>query len=154
MSKDLATWLRERLDEDEQGAKAAANRMPPTWNPPGQARLDADRGDYVLSAGRGYEEEVFGQVWDVRDGPVVAHITQWDPARVLTEVQAKRRIIDVHESGPSSENEWPAACHHGRLQELGVMRWPCPTLRLLALPYASHPDYRAEWAPDTEVNRG
>jgi hypothetical protein len=25
--------------------------------------------------------------------------------------------------------------------------WPCQTLRLLALPYADHPDYRPEWKP-------
>lgn len=24
---------------------------------------------------------------------------------------------------------------------------PCPTLRMLALPYADHPDYRQEWRP-------
>lgn len=25
--------------------------------------------------------------------------------------------------------------------------WPCLTVRLLALPYAAHPDYRSEWRP-------
>lgn len=25
---------------------------------------------------------------------------------------------------------------------------PCPTVRLLAVPYADHPDYRDDWRPD------
>jgi hypothetical protein len=27
----------------------------------------------------------------------------------------------------------------------GGQDWPCPTLRLLALPYADHPGYEPEW---------
>lgn len=27
------------------------------------------------------------------------------------------------------------------------LSWPCPTLRLLALPYEGRPGYRAEWRP-------
>ena len=56
-----------------------------------------------------------------------AHMARRDPARALVEVEAKRRITERHAScgGPS----------------------PCEDLRLLALPYAGHADYRDEWRP-------
>jgi hypothetical protein len=56
--------------------------------------------------------------------------------RVAAEIDAKRRIIDLH----SGDNDEP--CQTGN--------WvyePCPTLRLLTLPYADHPDYQPEWRP-------
>jgi len=59
-----------------------------------------------------------------------------DPARVLAECEAKRQIVALHKSEPGQH---PDFCGHD-LREL-----PCPTLRLLALPYADHPDYLPEW---------
>jgi len=46
--------------------------------------------------------------------------------RGLRDIAAKRRILDEH-----------AIAHPGSA-----------TLKLLALPYASHPDYREEWRPE------
>jgi hypothetical protein len=63
----------------------------------------------------------------------LAHIARHDPARVLAEVVAKRRILDLF-TPPVSE-------------------WGSETLRLyglaqlLALPYADRPGYREEWRP-------
>jgi hypothetical protein len=55
-----------------------------------------------------------------------------DPARVLADVEAKRRIVErcsaVDYAMPSTH------LAHGILAEL-------------ALPYASHPDYREAWRP-------
>lgn len=92
------------------------------------------------------------------------HIARWDPARVLAECEAKRQIVAEHpevtvwSTGESysgdriDEPEW--FC--GRCVDTSArqpwtdvdrVEYPCPTLRLLALPYADHPDYRQEWAP-------
>jgi hypothetical protein len=68
-----------------------------------------------------------------------------DPARVLAEVEAKRRIIAEHADGEDHECE----------PRFGEIDWttgrqhllPCPTLRLLALPYADHEDYDEAWRP-------
>lgn len=70
----------------------------------------------------------------------------FDPARVLAECDAKRRIV-----GLFTEGYW---CDPGDARELtyddghpnsayvaGHM------IRALALPYADHPDYREEWKP-------
>jgi hypothetical protein len=61
-----------------------------------------------------------------------------DPARVLAECEAKRRVVKLHSA---ESGQHPDFCGHD-LREL-----PCPTLRLLALVYADHPDYLPEWKP-------
>lgn len=132
MSKDLATWLRNRLDEDEQVAREAMHRprsSPPAIGHWGYVHEDLVDGDGLVLAPK---------VWI----PAAKHTARWDPARVLAEVQAKRSMIDHLELAMprlTPLNEWGAA----EMDELaGNM------LQLLALPYASHPDYRAEWAPE------
>lgn len=66
-----------------------------------------------------------------------------DPARVVAEVDAKRRILAAH---PYQEYgaEWCGRC----TGQEGHESWPCTTLRLLALPYAGRPGYRHEWRPE------
>lgn len=91
----------------------------------------------------------------------------WDDGssqrRALAECEAKRRIIGLHHSQPNwteRQHNEPgpravfdvifdtlecAECSGSIISDL--VDWPCPTLRLLSLPYADHPDYRAEWRP-------
>jgi hypothetical protein len=49
------------------------------------------------------------------------------------ECEAKRRIVELHRA---KDNGFCTHCN---------WKWPCVTLRLLALPYADHPDYQPEW---------
>ena len=71
-----------------------------------------------------------------------AHIARWDPARVLAECDAKRRIVErlgsylSSEHDPEPEGAWKLLDDHA---------WA--TLYDLALPYADHPDYRDVWRP-------
>jgi hypothetical protein len=58
-----------------------------------------------------------------------------DPARVLADVAAKRRLLDAM-IGPALSCAVAGTCDAG-----------LATARFLALPYATHPDYRSEWAP-------
>lgn len=58
-------------------------------------------------------------------------------ARVLAEVEAKRRLVELH--APNGRECWWCGGDQGGT-------YPCENLRILALPYASHADYRAEWA--------
>jgi hypothetical protein len=61
-----------------------------------------------------------------------ASIARWHRARVLAECDAKRRIIELQRNDLRDDpQDWEAD----------------EVLRLLALPYADHPDYRAEWRP-------
>lgn len=60
-------------------------------------------------------------------GEVADHIARHDPARVLAECEAKRRIVEWASDGE------------------GEFHWST-VLAPLAAVYADHPDYREEWS--------
>ena len=114
---ELVDFLKARLDEDE----AAASRVKSSW------RQIGETGVIVASDGDRAEECANGN-WT----GIAEHIVRHDPARVLAEVEAKRRTM------ARIENH---AALMGRDEIHGDL------LRLLALPYAVHPDYNASWKP-------
>ena len=66
-----------------------------------------------------------------------------NPERALVWSDARRRIVALHRIVPRPDGAdgyvaLCAGCGHAD---------PCPTLRLMSLPYAEHPDYREEWRP-------
>lgn len=73
--------------------------------------------------------------------------------RVLAECEAKRRIIGEHTYPPGEFTALITTCprcvdhNDGQGTRGHDLSIPCPTLRMLALPYADHPDYRQEWRP-------
>lgn len=68
-----------------------------------------------------------------------SHYTRYTPARILTECQAMRAMID----------DLSRYCFSERGKPCGVCdRVGCRTLRWMALPYADHADYREEWRPN------
>jgi hypothetical protein len=81
------------------------------------------------------DEQLMGSLADqavARGDHRGTHAHRWSPARVLAECEAKRRIVEV---------DWRADdSGEATLVQQDV-------LRLLALPYADHPDYRPEWRP-------
>jgi hypothetical protein len=81
------------------------------------------------------------------DGAVREHILCHGPARVLREVEAKRRILDRHQLGSWRSHVLDADVVTCQACGTPDDEWPCPDLRLLAMPYADHPDYQPEWAP-------
>jgi hypothetical protein len=84
-----------------------------------------------------------------------AHIAQHDPAYVLADVAAKRKIIEHHKlvpgehryrGRPAMNPKDPRGCnvcheHDGIVISAG----PCLTLRLLVQPFSEHPDFSPEW---------
>src|SRR5665647_728483 len=73
------------------------------------------------------------------------HVCRHDPARVLAECEAKRRIVEEHpaERYADVDERFCKRCRAGLFErEVG---WPCATLRSLALPYADHEQFREEW---------
>jgi hypothetical protein len=134
----LVEFLLARLAEDQAAAQRA---LPGPWELQGEPRETQ-----VFSAPTGVSVAVG---W-LRD---LGHIARHDPARVLAEVAAKRRIVDEHWEPTSPFDDWPTSTpgrHCPTCWDQGErlhQRFPCPTLRLLALPYAGHPDYLEEWKP-------
>lgn len=145
---DLATFLRAQLDEDERVARAADSGR---W-------LPEDKGitfEYRADDFHGGEAQA-RLVADTRANQW--HIANWDPARVLAEVDAKRRMLELHAPVASGSyiQPGPLQCEHCADQchsrsGLGCdspdAPWPCDTVRLLALPYADRPGYQEEWRP-------
>ena len=86
---DLVEFLRARLDEDEATARAATVG-PWTVNDPefAEAIRSADGVDVVAGGRWGGEAPVFASTEDA------LHIARHDPARVLAETEAKRRLVD------------------------------------------------------------
>lgn len=104
----LVEFLRARLDEDERAAQA------------------------------GQHSQVVAMV--ARQSGKRNALNFWyrhDPARVLAEVDAKRRIVDELLWLEGNANNEPV-----------VADYCAPIiLRLLALPYADHSDYDSAWRP-------
>lgn len=87
-----------------------------------------------------------GSPW-VADGREVAnprHVrVLYDPARVLADVEAKRRLLAEYEE----DSQYLARQGLGAdMRDIGRLEGLETALRHLAAPYAQHPDYRAEWA--------
>lgn len=116
---DLVQFLRDRLDEDERLAQAA-------------------KGAYIFK-GDGFVPG--GQTSTLIPMEVYRHIARQGPERTLAEVEAKRRIVQEFEHW----DETTTIVSDQR--DIGVMEGLEDAMRLLALPYSDHPDYRAEWRP-------
>jgi hypothetical protein len=79
-----------------------------------------------------------------------------DPDAVLADVEAKRLLLEGHEpkrmpteQEPGNPSVWiyGICCAAEEDDEGGYELWPCRHVRLLAMPFADHPDYREEWKP-------
>lgn len=137
MTADLAGFLRARLDEDEQAARDAATSTCERWKASGGS---------VVGTTSDHPGEVAIGPWSGELGAAGIHIARHDPKRVLAEVDTRRRILDRYISAVADSVEDADGYYdETRFEDA---RQLYPVLRLLALPYAAHPDYRPEWAPE------
>lgn len=155
---ELVRWLGEQFDEDERIAREAGGLA---WSRP------EDPGDPAAIRDSERERVVYDEGWP-SEGQTV-HIAEWDPARVLREIDAKRRIVaaylppggDPHPGLPCTDDvegdpdgvlyaaQHPAekgACVR-HLEASKRLLHHDYVLRLLALPYADRPGFREEWRP-------
>ena len=112
---DLVQWLRAQLDEDAARAQRA---------------IDGPRNQFV-SADEDVEDLLFDE-----DGAFVL------PARVLREIDAKRRLLDRYDR--AMEN---SRAHPKDLASSGALLALHGAVKLLALPYTDRPGYREDWRP-------
>jgi hypothetical protein len=95
-----------------------------------------------------YEQDKHWRGLTADPAGLAEHIARHDPARVLAEVEAKRQIMECHESWVAGNGDTICGrCEREHIDGRPGGHFPCQTLRLLALPYAGHPDYRQEWKP-------
>jgi hypothetical protein len=140
---DLVEWLRARLDEDEATARAAAgdvyiddtgarwSRPDPEYRP---GRI-VDAAGCVITYDEGSPADSEAE-----------HIARWDPARVLSEVAARRATLALHVADEDSMPDYLycSSCGGGGVNEFPT-HWPCDTVKLLALPYADQPGFDPAW---------
>jgi hypothetical protein len=141
----LTEFLLARIAEDEAAAKAAQyvtaddlsdHHEPRWWVKEEHGRIYAGGWLRVVDGGAPAGERSFVNT------AALPHIARHDPARILAECAAKRRIVDMHgDSEPGRYVDDPPECT--RCDE----PYPCEDLRAIALPFADHPDYREEWKP-------
>ncbi|MZF56929.1 hypothetical protein GTX53_24375 [Streptomyces sp. SID5594] len=134
---DLVQFLRNRLAEDAAIAQAAASTEGGgTWEAASENGTPwvsgrAQSGEYAVPIVIEFE---YG---NPDDHQRAAHIARHDPARVLREIDAKRSLLELAErAGDYHEtfvNGFAAALES--------------TLRLHAVAYTDHPDYRGTWRP-------
>lgn len=105
---DLVHWLLEQVATDEAEATAAFS-----------GQTDPENGWGI--DGRA----ITPHVGVIHEEVQRTHVAKWNPARVLAECEAKRRIIDL-----------VVGAYAGYA-----------VLPVLALPYATRPGYREEWKP-------
>ena len=144
----IAEFISARLDAEEQQARSVPG---PRWK---RGAILFDSGnvceEYIAVDEPNRREVVLSDV----DGMVIPFVVTWDPARVLAEVEAKRRILARHSAAPGGEAlAMPPYCAaHAYRHRDGMVTYPvqlddCPELRDLAAIWGGHAEYRAEWAP-------
>jgi hypothetical protein len=145
---ELITFVRAQLDEDERVAR----------------RATAGAWVETITEGRSVcGVQALGRLNGIPATSVpgwadAVHIARHDPARVLAEVEAKRRLLDLHEPYQALYGvaKVPQCSHCSELchsrSGLGCDNpdapYPCPTVRLLALPYAGREGYDETWRPE------
>jgi hypothetical protein len=118
---ELLAFLRAQLDEDERVAREADSGR---WIPEDKGITFEYHADYFHGG-----EAQARLVADTRANQW--HIANWDPARVLAEVEAKRRVLDMVTLGN----------YYGGFGEAYVQ-----VVHELAQPYAGRPGWREEWS--------
>lgn len=111
---DLIAFLHARLDEDTEAARRAGD----------SSRQIGETGVIVATEGD-RAEECASANW----AGIAEHIVRHDPARVLAEIDAKRRTLIRCEEALLAAN--PMLIHFAKQSLLDLAR-----------PYAGHPDYQ------------
>lgn len=142
VTTSLTDFLLARIAEDEDVARAAS--VGPWYSTEGTRRgtygvlVEDSLGDWLGNIAKDTSEVD------------AEHIARHDPARVLAECEAKRRIVealvDAEDAVAGYDNDDPNN-PPSYWQEWGNLHALRLSVGLLALPYADHVDYRQEWKP-------
>lgn len=157
---DLVDFVRARLDDDE----ATAAVITPGGFAPAQWRPERSRNGRWVRLHTWLRQNNQAAGTEQRDSEAVvitaneraewAHIARHDPAAVLAEVEAKRALLATDDtpfctSGCWRPDQTPKDPDSGWTVVI-PHHYDCMAYyiaQVLALPYASHPDYQEEWRP-------
>lgn len=130
----LAEFLLARIAEQEAVARAVPvgeiNVPPAHWSVSGHP---PDAGKVLMGTAVDFA---------LPSPEVAAHVARHDPAHVLAQCEAHRRIIDAYRAS----TQLPEQGHHNLIG--GAIQGTYETvLRELAAAYDKHPDYDRSWRP-------
>lgn len=131
---EIADFLRARYAERRALAIAAS---------PGPWHANAEQDEVVAEDGITVTEGFALSGRQLR--ATVDHIAANDPTAVIADLDAKLALLGEH-----AQASLPNGVDLDECRVCGGMNeaWPCPTLRILAQPFAGHPDHEGEeWAP-------
>ena len=144
---NITEFLIRRIAEDEAAANRAAQstdyhmldslsaRIGPEWTSEDGMVLGGMNNGYPVAL---WDDEGSGTL---RMAPAAAaHIARHDPARVLAECAAKRRIVEE-----CAKEEWVIAQGHLTEWTEGGQAARTTSIHALASVYADHADYQQEW---------
>ena len=128
---NIVEFLKARLAEDESDARAAADVDGARWN--AADPFSGNGFDRVEGSG----DTTVG--YDMHSG-TCPHVARHDPARVLREIAAKRRIVEGYRIARSALDQTDSP---------GLRAGSCASFvacLALASAYSDHPDFKADWA--------
>jgi hypothetical protein len=136
----LSEFLMARIAEDEAVANAVKDIGSHSWSVS------------VVPKPLGFD----AQTTATTDKARTALARHFDPARILAECDATRLIMAIHcayvpigdptYSPDWLSTDWCVGCRYNSYEEIVTKHIDdCPILRALALPFASHADFRDEW---------
>lgn len=144
--EDLVRWLGAQLDTDAEKARAACEYASPEWHldedgetvlwwppEPHIAEKEREKGLPVVS------DRWRGETVGTRIAP---HIAAHDPARVLREIDARRKLVERYERALENRR-----AHPDDLASAGALLALHGAVKLLALPYADRDGYQESWRP-------
>jgi hypothetical protein len=141
----LTEFLLERIDED---CEVAYGGAPSPWSEGGS--------ELFIATGQRQVLDKHGHLTALcYYGGTYGHVLRFDPTRVMAELEAKRQVVNLHPHHPAGPHpfDWSSCQIYfgGQCARAGNCmtcrtEGPCPTIRLLATPYAGHPEYLPEWA--------
>jgi hypothetical protein len=148
---DIVAFLSGCLDEYQARAEAALAHDPAPWTADatdtgtaGQSRMAGGFG-VVINASDGSLWDCEGSSTLCMTAPAARFVAANDPARVLADIAAKRRVLARHQ--PSSLGGCEGC---GWDDREGCYRYEdepaCPELRDAAAPFADRPGYNPAWA--------
>ena len=150
---NIDEFLLARIAEDEAVARAADALSSAPWCASYGRQVESERNGHLVTPEDEYARE------DDPPDAIAEHIARHDPARVLAECEAKRRIVTEHEityhvhhrravGTPAGFVDVADSGHYQRCDadDLdGAEPFGCATLQALAGIYADHPDYDPAW---------
>ncbi len=161
MTDALAEFMLARIAEDEEVARTAirqhegvitkfrSGRPAGVDDLPGETAADwnggsdwADDGHFRNALWAGDGLVTIAEMDDEYDGATPAHVVRWDPARVLAECEAKRRIVAAYKMSMELVEG-----HPDFVMATEVYLAHQEIVAYLAAVHREHPDYRSEWAP-------